>query len=188
MDVSSRAEAHASHLREVVADDATLVAQVLRGDERAFGALYRRHASYIAGVAYRLMGGDAELDDVVQETFVDASRAMAQLEDPAGVRGWLVRIAVRRVHKRFAKRRRFRWLLGEAAHVAPTTSDPRAAGELDALYQALERLAPDLRVPWSLHHIEGETLPEVAAICGVSLATVKRRIAEASRWIERRTA
>lgn len=175
-------------VQPVVEDDATLVAQAIAGNERAFTTLYRRHARYVAGVVYRLMGNDSELDDVVQEAFVDAAGALRSLQDPDGLRAWLARIAVRRVHKRFAKRRRWRWLLGAAESVAAKTSDPRARQPVDALYEALDGLEPKLRVPWSLHFIEGETLPEVAKTCDVSLATAKRRIAEAAAWIERRLA
>jgi RNA polymerase sigma-70 factor (ECF subfamily) len=167
-------------------EDAALVASAIAGNERAFATLYRRHARYVAGVVYRLMGSDAELDDVVQEAFVDASRALASLEDPAGLRGWLATIAVRRVHKRFEKRRRWRWLVVHLEHVGTHVSEPRAREPVDALYEVLDTLPPDLRVPWSLHAIEGETLPEVAKLCGVSLATVKRRIADAAERIQRK--
>lgn len=172
-------------LHEVVADDATLVAQAIGGSERAFTLLYRRHARYAAGVAYRVLGSDTELDDIVQESFVDASRALASLQDPADFRPWLARIVVRRIHKRLARRRRFRTLLGALAYVMPTMSDPRERGSVDALYEVLDRLTPKLRIPWALHHIEGETLPEVAAMCNTSLATIKRRIGEAAALIER---
>lgn len=173
-------------LQEVVPEDDVLVAQALAGNDRAFASLYRRHARYVAGVVYRLMGSDGELEDVVQEAFVDASRALASLEDPAGFRPWLARIAVRRVHKRFARRRRFRWLLGSVAEVQPTSSNPSEREPVDALYDVLKNIDPKLRIPWTLHVIEGETLPEVAVLCNVSLATVKRRIAEAAALIERR--
>ena len=168
-------------------DDAALVADAVGGSERAFAALYRRHARYVAGVVYRLLGTDAELDDVVQETFCDAMNALASLKDPAGIRAWLARIAVRRVHKRLAKRRRWRWFVGQAEHVTPTVSDPAMRQEVDALYRALEELPPKLRIPWMLHALEGETLPDVAAACDISLATAKRRIAEAAERIERKT-
>src|SRR5262249_1334558 len=88
-----------SSFHEVVPDDATLIAQATGGSERAFAALYHRHARYVAGVAYRLLGHDAELDDVVQEAFSDAARALGSLKDAAGLRKWLASIAVRRVHK-----------------------------------------------------------------------------------------
>ena len=53
------------------------------------------------------------------------------------------------------------------------------------LFLPLGTTRPKLRVPWILHHIEGESLPEVARLCGVSLATVKRRVAGADERIRR---
>jgi RNA polymerase sigma-70 factor (ECF subfamily) len=55
------------------------------------------------------------------------------------------------------------------------------------LERALAELPPRLRIPWILHHVEGETLPSVASLEGVSLATVKRRIARAEARVQRRT-
>lgn len=176
----------ANPVHEVVPDDATLVAQAIAGNDRAFGTLYRRHARYVAGIVYRLMGNDSELEDVVQEGFVDASRALAQLSEPGDFRPWLARIVVRRVHKRLARRRRFRWLVGAVGDVSPKVSDPKGQEAADTLYEVLETISPKVRVPWTLHVIEGQTLPEVATTCELSLATVKRRIADASALIERR--
>jgi RNA polymerase sigma-70 factor (ECF subfamily) len=76
--------------------------------------------------------------------------------------------------------------LGAVADVVPKVSDPAVRERVDVVYEALDAIAPQLRIPWTLHVIEGQTLPEVAAICEVSLATVKRRIADASAIIERR--
>lgn len=171
----------------VVEDDA-LVREALAGNDRAFSTLYRRHARYVAGVVYRLLGSDADLDDLVQEAFLDASRALDTLNDPADFRPWMARIVVRRVYKRLGRRRRFRWLLGAVSDVAPRVSNPADREVVTALYRVLESLSPSLRIPWTLHVVEGQTLPEVAATCETSLATVKRRIAEASTLIERRMA
>ena len=160
-------------------DDATLVAQAIDGNERAFATLYKRHVRYIAGVVHRVLGRDDELDDVLQEAFVDAHRALADLREHDGFRPWLARITIRRVHKRLARRHMMRRLASALEWVAPRVSDPSARAEVHALYRALDKLAPKLRIPWILHSIEGETLPDVARICEVSLATVKRRIAQA---------
>ncbi len=180
------AAATGDRLVAVPVDDATLVEQARRGDERAFGALYRRHARYCAGVVYRLTGNDAEVDDVLQEAFTDAALALDSLREPAGFRGWLVRIVVNRVHKRLNKRRRFRFLGRALELVHPRASNPHDQRQVEELYEALEQIPPDLRVPWVLHHVEGETLPEVAKLCDVSLATVKRRIADAEARVNRR--
>ncbi len=176
----------APSLHEVAPGDDLLIEQSIAGNERAFATLYRRHARYVAGVVYRLLGSDSELDDVMQETFCDALKALSSLKDPAGLRPWLARIAVRRVHKCLIKRRRWRWLVDATEKVAPLSSDPAERERVEALYRALEELPPNLRVPWTLHAIEGETLPQVAVLCEISLATVKRRIAEASARLDRR--
>src|SRR4051794_33410900 len=85
-------------------DDAALVEQARRGDDRAFAALYRRHVRYCAGVVYRITGNDGDVDDVLQEAFVDAALALDSLQEPAHFRAWLVRIVVNRLHKRMAKK------------------------------------------------------------------------------------
>ena len=69
---------------------------------------------------------------------------------------------------------------------APRSSDPRDRAAVDELYDALSRVPADLRIPWVLHRVEHLSLPETAAACEVSLATVKRRIADAEERIERR--
>ena len=167
--------------------DAVLVAEA-RDDEQAFAALYERHASTIARVVYRILGSDADVDDVVQETFIDARAILHRLQDARALRAWLITIAVRRVHRLLRKRRRRAFLFSCFAQFSAKVSDPRDAQRVDDLYDALADLPPELRVPWTLARIEELTLSEVAAACEVSLATVKRRLAAADERIERRLA
>jgi RNA polymerase sigma-70 factor (ECF subfamily) len=51
------------------------------------------------------------------------------------------------------------------------------------VYRALDRIPANERVPWTLRHVEGESLDQVAVLCDVSLATVKRRIGAAHQKI-----
>jgi RNA polymerase sigma-70 factor (ECF subfamily) len=132
------------------------------------------------------MGNDGELDDIVQETFVDAMDALQSLREPSEVRRWLVTIAVRRAYRALARSRRRRWFGFQLAEVSPKSGDRRDSEPAHALYEALDKLSPDLRVPWVLHRIEQESLPEVARLCDVSLATIKRRIADADERLKRR--
>ncbi len=158
-------------------------------DPEAFEALYRAHARYVAGVVHRLLSRgarDGELDDVVQETFLDAFEGLATMDEPRAVRAWLVTVAVRRTRRLLARRRRRALFAFLAKDYAPQASDPRDRGPVDDLYDALERIPADLRIPWVLHRVEQMSLPETAQACEVSLATVKRRIAEAEERIERR--
>lgn len=150
--------------------------------------LYAKYARYIAGVVYRVLGGaqDEAVDDIVQETFVDAFEGIAKINDPSAARAWLVTVAVRRARKVLARRRRNSLFAFFAKDYAPRASDPRDRAPADELYDALERIPEDLRVPWMLHRVENLSLPETAAACEVSLATVKRRIADAEERLQRR--
>lgn len=172
--------------KAAAADDEVLVARVLRGDDQAFSQLYRRYARYMAGVAYRLYGEDSELDDTVQEAFLEAVRCLDKLQDPTRLRSWLVTITVRCVRRRIGKRQKRRRLADGVGEVAPRMSNPEDRAEVDALYAALDQIPDKLRIPWVLNKVEGATLPEVARLCESSLSTVKRRIAEADKRLERR--
>ena len=166
-------------------DDATLVARLQRGDGSALRMLYQRHARYVAGVAYRLLGNDDELDDVVQETFLAAVDGIGRLQDPTRLRGWLVVIATRRARRfmktRFRRVRLAQELRRESARPAAVAGGRR----LDEVYEALERLPVKLRVPWMLSRVEGLTHAEVGEACGRSVATVKRRIGAADEKLKR---
>jgi RNA polymerase sigma-70 factor (ECF subfamily) len=168
---------------------ATLVSRPLAEgrleEDRRFEAFYRHHAPYVAGVVFRLIGRDGDIDDVVQDTFVAASSHLHQLKDAGAARAWLVAIAVRRVKRYLARRHRRRLLAFHIGEIAPQASDPRDRRAVDELYDALDRLPPDLRIPWVLARVEQFTLPDVAALCRVSLATVKRRIVDSEQFLQR---
>jgi RNA polymerase sigma-70 factor (ECF subfamily) len=170
------------------ADESALLERLRADDERAFTELYLRHARYVAGVVYSLLGNDVELDDVVQETFVDAQAGLADLEEPAAIRRWLVVIAIRRVHRLLARRRLRRWYTCKLAELSPRASDPREGRRAEDLYDALDRIPAKLRVVWILVRVGAMPLQEVADVCETSLATLKRRLAEADERLERKLA
>jgi RNA polymerase sigma-70 factor (ECF subfamily) len=169
-------------------DDAALVERARSDDEGAFTALYHRYAHYLAGVVYQLIGDDADVDDIVQESFVDAKAGLVAIEEPAAVRRWLVVIAIRRVQRALVRRRVRRWYTRRAAELSPRASDPRDAGAVEELYDALDRIPAKVRVPWILTQVAAMPLAEAAAVCEVSVATLKRRIAQAGDRLARKLA
>ena len=182
--------------RDEQVSDADLVQRARSGDQWALEMLYRRHVQVVAGTALRLLRNRADAEDVTQETFLLAFEKLAQLAEPAAFRGWLVRIAVSRVHRRFRTRKLrgliFPWrdaegedisLEGEARDDA--TAEQRA--ELALLDLALAALPLELRTAWLLRHVMGCAVEETAEACGCSLATVKRRISAAGEQIRRHT-
>lgn len=150
-------------------------------------SVFRAYSRYVASIALRLLGSEDEVDDVVQEVFVIAMRGLRSLREPAAIRGWLATVTVR-LARRKLRRRRLRAFVGLDA--APDYSQLAvSAGQDKALlimraYRVLDRLPVDDRIAWTLRNVEGEPLDRVAAICGCSLATVKRRIARAQAELE----
>ena len=68
-------------------DDAALVARARRGGEWAHEAIYRRYVRLVASIAQRMLRDAAEVDDVVQETFLIAFEKLGSLSEPAALRG-----------------------------------------------------------------------------------------------------
>jgi RNA polymerase sigma-70 factor (ECF subfamily) len=163
------------HLR-VVAGGAAGAA----GDPLDFDALFRRYSPYVAGIGLRLLGRDDELDDLIQDVFLEAHRGLKQVRDAGSVKGWLARICVRRAVRRLRRRRLRAFLsLDTLAHddhlIAPTAS-PEARAEVARLYGKLE-LVPALdRAIWVLRYLEGEALGNIAMLCACSKSTVQRRL------------
>jgi RNA polymerase sigma-70 factor (ECF subfamily) len=162
--------------------DAELVRRAALGEEWAHAMIYRRHVGLVAATARRLLRNAAEVDDVVQETFLIVFEKLGDLLDGEVLRGWLVKIALSRVHRRF-RWRRFVALLGaegpEAllAEQASTEASPEQRAELALVDRALASLRASVREAWILRHVVGCQLDEVALACDCSLATAKRRIA-----------
>jgi RNA polymerase sigma-70 factor, ECF subfamily len=150
--------------------------------------IYRRYCRYVAGIIVRLDGRAAEVDDLVQEVFVEAAAGMAGLREPDAIKGWLATIAVRRVRRHLRLRRVWRFLgfdrdVGQAGLVDPAAS-PVDRLLLRAVYRVLDDMPTEDRLAFGLHVIEGETLEAVAKLCGCSFATAKRRVSRAQRRIE----
>jgi len=151
-------------------------------------SLFRRYSSYVAAIAYRLLGRDDEVDDTIQEVFLAAVRGVHAVRDPAAVRAWLARVTVRAARQRLRKRRLRSFLGLDEPTTYDAVIDRSATAEQRALvarvYRVLDGLPANQRIAWSLRHIEGEALEDVALLSGCSLATAKRRIAAAAHQIE----
>ena len=147
--------------------------------------LFREHAAYLARIGLRLLGRHDEVDDLIQDVFLDALRGVRRLREPGAARGWLAVLTVRKASAQLRRRRL--WLrlgLGRAEdyeEVADHRASPRERAILASLYRALDRLPVDERVAWSLRHLEGERLEAIAELCYCSISTVKRRIDSAAR-------
>jgi RNA polymerase sigma-70 factor (ECF subfamily) len=133
------------------------------------------------------MGRDADLDDLVQDSFVAALRGLDNLEDPQAFAAWLGSIVVRTSHK-ILRRRRLARSLGlyrpvpiDVDALVSGDAPPDVVAELRAIYRLVDELPAKVRVSLILRRVEGYALDDVARLTGSSLATVKRRVAEGER-------
>jgi RNA polymerase sigma-70 factor (ECF subfamily) len=168
------------------ASDATLASRAADGDVRSFEVLARRHGPLMRVYAAKLLGSDVESDDVVQEAFLTGWRRIADLDSPTYVRGWLMRIVTNKAIDRIRVRR---------DHVDVTELDPpaRAAAsperivearmQLDAVWQALDKLPIDQRRCWLLRETAGYTYQEIADTLQIPVSTVRGLLARARSFV-----
>ena len=176
-----------------IADDASLVLRARGGDRWAEEALYRRHVAYIAGMVLRLLGRSEEAEDVVQDTFAIGLDKLGAVREPSSIRAWFGQIAVSQVRRRL-RRTKLLSRLGiypsidhvELEELAVQEGDAETRAELAQLGTALAELSTNERLAWMLRHVEGESMKDVAQLCGCSLATAKRRVLAASNHLRRR--
>jgi RNA polymerase sigma-70 factor (ECF subfamily) len=167
--------------------EAELLAQLLEERPAAFQELFDRYAALIRGGLVRMIGADAEVDDLVQDVLLVVVRRCGTIRDPGALRSFVYSVALRIGKNELRKRAVRRWVpWSEAPRAVRTVQphDPLAADAVRRVYAVLDRLDVDLRVSFVLRFVEGHELTEGARLCGCSLATFKRRVSRAETRFE----
>jgi RNA polymerase sigma-70 factor, ECF subfamily len=169
--------------------DVELLARCRAGDSPAWKQLYDANFSFVERICRRLGTPDAELDDVVQETFVVAFKKLAAFRE-GRISTWLYRIAANVVSSRHRRRRIRAALLGLFGK-----DEPREAPSVDRAYDAreaqaavaavLERMAPKKREVFALFELDGMSGEEIAERVGCKVDTVWTRLHYARQDFER---
>jgi RNA polymerase sigma-70 factor (ECF subfamily) len=162
-------------------DDPRQVASEAGSGDRAerFSTFVATHRERAVRLAWRLVGGDdAAAQDVAQEAFVRAHRALARFRGESSLSTWFYRILVRQAasHRRWRAVRE-RWLGG----ADPDVRDPRAAPQGDPglrvrIARALGGLTRRQREAFVLVHLDGFTVEETAELLGMSTGTLKSHL------------
>jgi RNA polymerase sigma-70 factor (ECF subfamily) len=167
--------------------DAALLARWRAGDDRAATELVRRHAPAL-GRFVASLGERADVDEVVQDTFVRAFQAIDGFRAESSLRTWLFTIARRLVldRRRAGARRRAREVDVEAdAAVEHTALDAVVADETQArLRAAVERLTPMQREVFTLRVAEGLSYKEIAAVAGTTEGSARVHYHNALRAVK----
>ncbi len=169
-------------------DDAELLQRIRAGATDEFAELVRRHQARVFGILYRYERDVQRREDLAQETFLKAWRALAQFDGRAPFEHWISRIAVRTAldHLRREKKHKstvgfdelgedaLDWLRNEDEK---SELDARSASEILAL--AMQQLSPADRVVITLLEIEGRSIKEICATTGASSIAVRVRAVRA---------
>jgi RNA polymerase sigma-70 factor (ECF subfamily) len=174
-------------LFEAKANRESLVRGLIARQPGAAAALYDLCGERVNRLVWRLLGADPEHDDVVHQVFINVICSIHTLRDPSRLEPWVASVAVNTV-RREIRRRKLRSLfefVGEPPSYAGS-SDPDAEATVRRFFSVLSQIRADDRIVFTLRYVEGETLPEIAALRGVSLATAKRYLKRAMKVFVKR--
>lgn len=164
-----------------------MVERCQRGDAEAFRELFREHRQDVARLAQRMLGRTTDLEDILQEVFLQVHRSIRDFRHGARFSTWLYRVTINVVlmHRRAAKSRP---VFGEAPEsLVAVDATPFADEQLErqrrahAFHRLLDRLSDKKRVVFVLHELEGLAPAEIAKVVGAPVLTVRTRLFYARR-------
>ncbi|CDO05410.1 RNA polymerase sigma factor [Mycolicibacterium cosmeticum] len=161
------------------ADDEALRVAATLGDREAFDAIVNRYGPVLYRYARRMLAAEADVADVVQDTFVAAWRQIGTFRGASSLRTWLFAICYRKIadtHRLKRAKPVEDWVLEPLAG-PDTAADPFTAASnaafLDALELALGELPVRQRAVWMMREIELMTFPEIGEVLQLSPDAVR---------------
>lgn len=161
-----------------------LIARAQEGDTDAFRQIFVRHRGDVTRIVYRMLGPSADVEDVVQDVFLNVYRSLPSFRGDAKFSTWLYRLAtnVTRMHLRRG-RSRPRFADVEVPEAPRDSSPPdgpdvqiERAERVRALYRLLDTLSEKKREVLVLHDLEGVPAKEIADMAGIPVLTVRTRL------------
>lgn len=160
-------------------EETLLIERAKQGDDAAFTALYRHHYSFLYRYLMKLTLQQEQTEEMMQETMLKAYMKISSFRGDSLFSTWLVSIATRQFldHQKKRKReqtregkanqeaiRRFKWDVQQKGHT------------WHEIWDVLNELKVQERVPIILHYYNGYTYPEIASMLGIREGTVKSRV------------
>jgi RNA polymerase sigma-70 factor (ECF subfamily) len=176
-----------------VPDEAALIERIRRGERAAERELFRRERGRVHATLYRVLGTNRDMEDLVQEAFLEVFRSLPGFRGEARLATWVDRITVRVAYRWLSRKRPPAMpleALPEADSGPSMGPDQRVAARegVRRVYAALALLSPAARIAFALHVIEGRPIVEVARLVGSAVVATKVRIWRARRELERQAA
>ena len=177
--------------------DQVLVERAQGGDKRAFGLLVEKYQRKLGRLLSRMIRDQAEVEDVVQEAFIKAYRALPNFRNESAFYTWLYRIGINTAKNHLvAMGRRPRAVPeievedaenfeggDELRTIATPETELMSKQVAKAVNDAVEGLPEELRTAISLREIEGLSYEEIATLMNCPIGTVRSRIFRARETI-----
>ena len=181
-------------------EDRVLLEQIRAGNKAACDDCVRRHAGGIYRLALRLVRDPAEAEDVTQETFLNAFKAIDRFDGRSELRTWLYRIAYNAAMARLRRKRREVVSIDEPDRTDEGFPVPEAMFDWSAVAdkeleraelrtemdRAIQELPEKLRAVFVMRELEGLSTEETAATLGATVEAVKTRLHRARLWLRER--
>jgi RNA polymerase sigma-70 factor (ECF subfamily) len=179
--------------------DQQLVERVQQGDKRAFDLLVLKYQHKIFGLISRYIKDSDEVQDVAQEAFVKAYRALPKFRGDSAFYTWLYRIAINTAKNYLVARNRrppgsdvdvadAEYFEGPSALKEVETPENRLYGEelKNVVQDAIKTLPEDLRAALTLREFDGLSYEDIAAVMDCPVGTVRSRIFRAREAVDSR--
>jgi RNA polymerase sigma-70 factor (ECF subfamily) len=170
-----------------VSDTDEVIQRCRAGDRDAFRALFALHRSEVARLVHRMLGASNDLEDVIQEVFLQVHRSIKDFRGNSRFTTWLYRLTVNVVlmHRRAARSRPALTepLDTQLARDSGPLPDEQVArlARIRAFYRLLDRLTDKKRVVFVLHELEGMSPADIGKVVGAPVLTVRTRLFYARR-------
>lgn len=189
-----------AHMEPIPVDDAQLVAETLAGEALSFQVLVQRYENRLFGLARHYAKSRAEVEDLVQETFLKAFRKLDTFQQQSSFYTWLYRIATNTILDALKRRSRNpvqavedpELLIGSSAGLEHKTVRPDARLEREEIIEITREVLSELpeifRTTLVLRELEGHSYQEIAEQLGISIGTVESRLFRARARFKQRLA
>ena len=180
--------------------DHSIVRAVLAGDKEAYGALVRAHSATVFRVAFRIVGNEADAEEIVQEAFLRGYQRLDSFQERSAFGTWIYRIAVNCALNRVGQpgiEADYRHSeesdpAEKTVQVAAHDADPERillSSEISAAQNiAMQRLTPTEKTAFVMRHLEDRSMSEIAEILNIAPNAAKQAVFRAVQKLRRELA
>ena len=173
-------------------DDREQIRRAKVGDLKAYEQLIQRHERKAYGLAFSLMGNREDAEDMLQESFFQAFRALPGFRGASSFQTWFYRVLINRCRSEKRKRSWGRWFIpeeeGERMEELSVKETPRDYASLSELSkkigEAIQALPLKQRLVFTMKSLQGLKLSEVGEILHLRPGTVKAHLFQATQKVQ----